>query len=111
MEVTRDRIKATTLVNKLTAHVLGKLEMSPTQVQAAQILLKKVLPDLAAVDNQVSGQITSFIRAPQKSTDSDWKAFLAHKQSQLPAQSADRKQQLAAPKPPQPNGKQPPKLN
>ena len=55
-EETRAKIQASQLVNRLTAHVLGKVEMSSTQVTAALGLLKKSLPDLASVD--VSGEQT-----------------------------------------------------
>lgn len=38
------------LVKRLTDHVVGKTEMSQTQLKAAEILLKKSLPDLASVE-------------------------------------------------------------
>lgn len=47
---TRDRIKAAQLINRLTAHALEDLELSATQIKAIEILLKKVLPDLKAVE-------------------------------------------------------------
>jgi hypothetical protein len=43
------KIQASMLVNRLQNHVLGKVEMGNSQVRAADILLKKVAPDLAAV--------------------------------------------------------------
>lgn len=43
---TRARIQTSQLVNRLTDHVLGKVEMVPSQVTAALGLLKKSLPDL-----------------------------------------------------------------
>lgn len=46
----RAKIQASQLINRLTDHVLGKVDMTPTQVQAANILLKKSLPDLQAID-------------------------------------------------------------
>jgi hypothetical protein len=45
----RHKIGISNLVTYLEDHVAGKREMSATQVQAANILLKKVMPDLAAV--------------------------------------------------------------
>ncbi len=50
-ENTRKKIQASQLINCLTKHVLGKSEMSSTQVAAALGLLKKTLPDLAAQHN------------------------------------------------------------
>lgn len=97
MEIARDRIKATTLINRLAAHAAGKIEMTPTQVQAAQILLKKVLPDLAAVDNHVTGQMTQhYVRAPAKISNDDWAKFLEAKRAALPAETAAVKAKVAA---------------
>lgn len=46
----RAKIQTSQLVNRLTEHALGKVELSPTQVRAIEILIKKTLPDLSAVD-------------------------------------------------------------
>lgn len=51
----RDRIRVSMLVKRLTDHVVGKQEMSPTQLKAVEILLKKSLPDLSAVDTTIRG--------------------------------------------------------
>jgi len=44
---TRDKIRTTQLINRLTAHVLDNVEMTASQVRAAEILIKKTLPDLS----------------------------------------------------------------
>jgi hypothetical protein len=41
---------------QLEGHVLGENEMTPTQIKAAEILLKKVVPDLKAVEH--TGEVT-----------------------------------------------------
>ena len=46
-ENTRKRIQSTMLVKALADHAVGKNDMSATQVRAAEILLKKTLPDLS----------------------------------------------------------------
>lgn len=46
----RDRIDAAMLLKRLTDHVVGDSEMSPTQISAAKILLNKVAPDLKAIE-------------------------------------------------------------
>lgn len=57
----RDRIRTTQIVNRLTHFVLGTKNgkdsclMEPHQVSAALGLLKKVLPDLQAVDTTLHG--------------------------------------------------------
>ncbi len=44
----RASIKAQDLVNKLTNHALKGAKMTATQVRAAEIVLRKVTPDLTA---------------------------------------------------------------
>ena len=48
-EEARQRVKAGTLLDRLHKHVEGKIELTATQIRAAEILLRKVLPDLQAV--------------------------------------------------------------
>lgn len=49
----RARIQTSQLVNRLTDHALGDTELSATQIRAIEILLKKSIPDLSAIE--VSG--------------------------------------------------------
>jgi hypothetical protein len=50
-DVVRRRIRATQLMRRLAKHALGKLDMTVTQIKAAEILLRKVVPDLKAVEH------------------------------------------------------------
>ena len=74
-EETRAKIKTSQLVNRLTGHVLGTVEMVPSQVTAALGLLKKTLPDLTAVEH--SGEVTknyvARMPAPVKGMD-EWQS-------------------------------------
>lgn len=45
----RLKIKVGWLITRLQMHIDGKVDMSPTQLKAADILLKKILPDLSNV--------------------------------------------------------------
>ena len=45
----RKKIQASQLINRLTDHAFNKIEMTTTQVKAAEILLKKSIPDLSQV--------------------------------------------------------------
>jgi len=59
-ENTRNKIRATQLIKRLTDHILATSEspdqlMAQSQVTAALGLLKKVLPDLSAVE--LSGEV------------------------------------------------------
>lgn len=49
----RTKIQTSQLLNRLTDHALGKVELSSTQVRAIEVLLKKSIPDLQAI--QLSG--------------------------------------------------------
>lgn len=49
----RDKIRTSMLINRLQNHVAGRIEMSATQLRAAEVLLRKTLPDQQAT--QVSG--------------------------------------------------------
>jgi hypothetical protein len=46
----RAKIQASQLVNRLTDHALGAVELSSSQVRAIEILLKKTIPDLQSVE-------------------------------------------------------------
>jgi len=53
----RAKIQGSQLVNRLQDHVLGKVDLTATQVTAAMGLLKKVVPDLSAVE--LSGEVAT----------------------------------------------------
>lgn len=58
-DLTRERIKTSQLLNRLTTHALSDVEiMTTSQVHAAAVVLKKSLPDLASSDVNLSGGIT-----------------------------------------------------
>lgn len=46
----RTKIQTSQLINRLTNHAFGELELSNTQLRAIEILLKKSLPDLSQVE-------------------------------------------------------------
>ena len=45
----RSKIQTSQLINRLTDHALGVVELSATQVRAIEVLIRKTLPDLQAV--------------------------------------------------------------
>ena len=49
-EEVRARIQTSQLVNRLTDHALGKLDLAPTQIKAIEILIRKTLPDLQSIE-------------------------------------------------------------
>ncbi len=46
----RAKIQASQLINRLTDHAFDKVQLSATQIRAIEILLKKSVPDLSAID-------------------------------------------------------------
>jgi len=70
------------LMNRLRDHVVGKVELSQTQVRAAEILLRKALPDLAAIEHSGDVQTSYVVRMPEPVKDlTEWQ----QQQDGLPA--------------------------
>ncbi len=54
----RDKIKASQIINRLIDHVNSKEGiMDSSQIRAAEILLKKIIPDLSSTDMYVKGRL------------------------------------------------------
>jgi hypothetical protein len=68
----RVKIQNSNILNALVEHTLGKRDMSATQVSAGIALLRKIMPDLAAVEHQ--GEVQGFVmRIPEAAaTTGDW---------------------------------------
>ncbi len=49
-EKTRSKIQTSQIINRLMKHVKGDVEMGNSQIRAAEILLRKSLPDLQAIE-------------------------------------------------------------
>lgn len=47
---TKERIRASQLLNRLTQFANGEIEMSAAQVQAARVVIGKIVPDMKAVE-------------------------------------------------------------
>lgn len=47
---TKERIRASQLLNRLNDFVNGKCELSAAQVQAAKVVIGKCIPDMKAVE-------------------------------------------------------------
>jgi hypothetical protein len=67
-EACRAKIKTTQIINRLQAHLEGKLELSATQVRCAEIMLNKSLANLTATE--ITGDVASFVmRLPEPAVD------------------------------------------
>lgn len=51
----KDSIRATQIMNRLEGHINGQIDLSPTQISAAKIVLGKIIPDLKSIDNNLRG--------------------------------------------------------
>jgi hypothetical protein len=59
-EDTRLKIKVAQLINRLTDHANGDVDLTTTQVRAIEVLLRKALPDLSDVRMDVNAQPVMF---------------------------------------------------
>jgi hypothetical protein len=67
-EACRAKIKTTAIINRITDHLQGKIELSATQVRCAEILLNKTLANLSATE--VTGDVATFVmRLPEPAAD------------------------------------------
>lgn len=77
-ENTRNKIRASQLINRLEKHVLANAQdgevMNASQVTAALGLLRKVLPDLAAVEHEGGTEHTHYHVTDKPLTEDDWEA-------------------------------------
>lgn len=55
----RAKIQTSQLINRLSDHALGKVELSATQIKAIEVLIRKTLPDLSSVEMEHSGEVTT----------------------------------------------------
>jgi hypothetical protein len=66
-DIVRQRIKTSHIVRVLQEHLFNGLELSQTQLRAAEVLLRKTLPDQSAVAHTGSLELTK----PEELTDID----------------------------------------
>ena len=68
----RDKIRNSNILSYLIEHALGQREMSFSQVRAAEILLRKVLPDLSKVEAIGDGANVRYVISDKPMTDDEW---------------------------------------
>lgn len=47
----RDKIKVGAIMSRVQKHAAGEIEMSATQIRAAEIYLRKTVPDLSSMQH------------------------------------------------------------
>lgn len=73
-EIVRQRIQTTKLTQRLEKHALGKVEMSATQVRAAEVLLARTLPTLTQTDLSIEGTLGIADISDRPLTTDEWNA-------------------------------------
>jgi hypothetical protein len=53
LELCREKIKTSQLINRLHANALGEIQLDSNQIRSIEILLSKSLPNLASVEMSV----------------------------------------------------------
>jgi hypothetical protein len=77
----REKIQASMLIRALHDCVAGRNQMTSVQVRAAEVLLKKVVPDLASVE--YSGETTvKYEISGEPMTAEEWKREVEQEYSQ-----------------------------
>lgn len=74
----REKIRTTQLINRLTNHALGKNNMTATQVKATEVLLRKTLPDLTAVEGKLEHDVTTHVVSGEPMSAEDWQRKYAN---------------------------------
>ena len=67
----RSAIQTTKILQRVNKHAMGKIEMTATQIKAAEILLRKTMPDLKAIEHQGDGGplVVKIVRYSDKAED------------------------------------------
>ena len=79
---TRAKIQTSQILNRLFSHVKGEIELTPTQVRAAEVLLKKTLPDLHSINDptmqEAAMQIFRWADEPPPLTNGETELLIEH---------------------------------
>ena len=73
-DATRQKIQTSQLINRLQDNALGSLELNAIQQRSIEILLRKILPDLSAVDH--SGEVDHNITGARWLTEAESLALI-----------------------------------
>jgi len=68
----RARIRATELINRLQSHIFDGLELSLSQVNAINILLRKCIPDLSAATVTADINVRYVAELPPMLSREEW---------------------------------------
>lgn len=75
----RGKIQSIVLIQRLEAHAAGTVDLSPTQVRAIEVLLRKILPDLQSSELTITDPLADL-------SDAELAARLSATLQALPAE-------------------------
>ena len=84
----REKIQASMLIRALHDCVEGRNKMTSVQVRAAEVLLKKVVPDLSAVEHSGETEVKHVISS-EPMTVEEWKREIEQEYSQPLLEAAE----------------------
>lgn len=58
-EAWKEKIRTSLIINRMVKHFDGELELTNSQIKVAEILLKKVVPDLKSIEMSGSLEVTT----------------------------------------------------
>ena len=70
-EIWRSSIRIGLIRNRLMKHFLGELQLTPTQLKAAEILISKTLPNMASVEHSGTVEHNHIARLPSVAESTD----------------------------------------
>lgn len=78
----RAKIKTSAHIRRLEQHLAGEIELTPTQVRCAEILLNKTLANLSA--QEITGDVTKYVaRLPTPAANAEeWAKNVASEKAQ-----------------------------
>lgn len=86
-ERTRERIKAGVLIDLLHKCASGKITLTQARLKAIELLLRKVLPDLAAITVQADVTHRYVAELPNVLSRAEWQRIYGHDHLQPPDES------------------------
>ena len=74
-DATREKIQASVLITRLHKNAIGEIHMTPAQVRSAEVLLKKVMPDMAQVESLTKQEVQYLVQVPEPiQSGTEWEA-------------------------------------
>ena len=83
-ESVREKIRASQLINRLQKFAFGEIDLTMTQVRAIEILLRKSIPDLAAVEIKSEQTHRYVVEVPPLLDRDEWQRKYGQNPSLLP---------------------------